>query len=89
MVDLSRRMQRIMHDQADFIPGFKVPGYRIAHWSWVRFPAGFDVKSSEDPSSFGLLWIDGAARAKDLADYKAGGRRGPPRTEIHDRWRGD
>ncbi len=89
MVDLAHQMQRIIHDEADFIPGYKVPGYRIAHWSWVRFPAGFDVRSSEDPSSFGLLWIDQAAREKDLRDYRAGVRRGPPRTEVHDRWRTD
>ncbi len=89
MVDLSHRMQRLMHEEADFIPGFKVPGYRIAHWSWMRFPAGFDVRSSEDPAGFGLFWLDPAAREKDLKEFRAGLRRGAPRTEIHDRWRGD
>jgi microcin C transport system substrate-binding protein len=89
MIDLSHRMQRIMHDEADFIPGFKVPGYRIAHWGWVRFPPGFDVKSSEDPLSFGLLWIDEEVRRKDLGDFRSGATKGPPRTEIHDRWRAE
>ncbi len=66
-----------------------MPGYRIGHWSWLRFPSGFDVRTSEDPLSLGLLWIDTDAQAEDLAAFRTGRRHGPPRTQIHERWRGD
>lgn len=87
MVRLSHAMQRRIHDLADFIPGFRVPGYRIAHWGWVRFPAGFDVRAAEDPGQHGLFWLDPAQRETDLRDFRAGKVRGPPRTVIEDRWR--
>ena len=87
MIKLSLQMQRRIHDNADFIPGFRVPGYRIAHWGWVKFPEGFDVRSAEDPQSYGLFWLVPSERDKDLKDFRAGVVRGPPKTIIEDRWR--
>ena len=87
MVRLSHAMQRRIHDLADFIPGFKVPGYRIAHWNWVKFPAGFDVRAAEDPGQYGLFWLDPAQRETDLKDFRDGKTRGAPKTVIEDRWR--
>jgi microcin C transport system substrate-binding protein len=72
---------------ADFIPGFKVPGYRIAHWNWVKFPEGFDVRAAEDPGQYGLFWLDPAQREADLKDFRDGKTRGAPKTVIEDRWR--
>jgi len=89
MITLSHAMQRRIHDLADFIPGFKVPGYRIAHWNWVKFPEGFDVRSAEDPGQYGLFWLDPAQREADLKDFRAGKVRGAPKTVIEDRWRTD
>jgi microcin C transport system substrate-binding protein len=87
MVKLSFAMQRRIHDLADFIPGFKVPGYRIAHWNWVKFPEGFDVRAAEDPGQYGLFWLDPAQREADLKDFRDGKTRGAPKTVIEDRWR--
>jgi microcin C transport system substrate-binding protein len=87
MVKLSFAMQRRIHDLADFIPGFKVPGYRIAHWNWVKFPEGFDVRAAEDPGQHGLFWLDPAQREVDLKDFREGKVRGEPKTVIEDRWR--
>ena len=87
MIKLSFRMQHRIHDLADFIPGFKVPGYRIAHWSWVKFPEGFDVRSAEDPGQYGLFWLDPRQREVDLKDFLDGKVRGAPKTVIEDRWR--
>ena len=89
MVRLSFAMQRRIHDLADFIPGFKVPGYRIAHWNWVKFPEGFDVRAAEDPGQYGLFWLDPAQREADLRDFRAGKTRGAPKTTIEDRWRSE
>ena len=87
MIKLSFRMQHRIHDLADFIPGFKVPGYRIAHWGWVKFPEGFDVRSAEDPGQYGLFWLDPRQREVDLKDFLDGKVRGAPKTVIEDRWR--
>ena len=87
MIKLSFRMQHRIHALADFIPGFKVPGYRIAHWSWVKFPEGFDVRSAEDPGQYGLFWLDPRQREVDLKDFLDGKVRGAPKTVIEDRWR--
>ena len=87
MIKLSFQMQHRIHDLADFIPGFKVPGYRIAHWDWVRFPAGFDVRAAEDPGQYGLFWLDPKQREVDLKDFRDGKVRGAPKTVIEDRWR--
>jgi microcin C transport system substrate-binding protein len=87
MIRLSFAMQRRIHDLADFIPGFRVPGYRIAHWNWVKFPEGFDVRAAEDPGQHGLFWLDPAQREADLKDFRDGKIRGAPKTVIEDRWR--
>ncbi len=87
MIRLSFAMQRRIHDLADFIPGFRVPGYRIAHWNWVKFPEGFDVRAAEDPGQHGLFWLDPAQREADLKDFREGKVRGSPKTVIEDRWR--
>ena len=87
MIKLSFAMQHRIHKLADFIPGFKVPGYRIAHWDWVKFPAGFDVRAAEDPGQYGLFWLDPKQREVDLKDFRDGKVRGAPKTVIEDRWR--
>ena len=87
MIKLSFAMQHRIHNLADFIPGFKVPGYRIAHWDWVKFPAGFDVRAAEDPGQYGLFWLDPKQREVDLRDFRDGKVRGTPKTVIEDRWR--
>ncbi len=87
MIKLSHAMQHRIHDLADFIPGFKVPGYRIAYWDWVKFPEGFDVRSAEDPGQYGLFWLDPKQREVDLKDFRDGKVRGAPKTVIEDRWR--
>jgi len=89
MRELTHRAQRLVHEDAAFVPAFRVPGYRIAHWPWLRFPADFDARSSDDPLTYGLLWIDPAGREATLADFRAGKRRGPPENATFDRWRSD
>ena len=87
MKKLSFQIQRLVYNEASFVPAFRLPGYRIAHWPWLRFPAEFDVRSSDEPFTYGLFWLDTAQRDVDLADFKAGKVRGEPTTRIFDRWR--
>jgi len=87
MVRLAFRIENLMHDQADFIPGWRVPGYRVGHWNWVKFPADFDVRSADEPLTYGLLWLDPAERTKSLEAFRAGVKRGEPKSTIFDRHR--
>ena len=89
MIGLAHRAQRLVHEDAAFVPGFRVPGYRVAHWPWLRFPADFDVRSSDDPLSYGLFWLEPEGREATLGDFRAGKRRGPPVNASYDRWRTD
>ena len=87
MIRLSFRVQRIMHEEADFIPGWRLPGYRVGHWGWVKFPAGFDVRSADEPLTYGLFWLDPAQRERELKEFRAGETKGPPRSVIEDAFR--
>jgi microcin C transport system substrate-binding protein len=87
MIGLSHQMQRRIHDNADFIPGYRVPGYRYGFWDWVKFPEVFDVRSAEDPGTYGLFWIEPRQRETDLKDFREGKAHGAPKTLIEDRWR--
>ncbi len=89
MRQLTHRAQEIIHDDAAFIPGFRIPGYRVAHWPWLRFPESFDVRSSDEPFVAGLYWLDPARREQDLANFRAGKKLGPPVNRVLDRWRTD
>ncbi len=95
MVQLSFRAQKLLHDEASFIPGFCVPSYRLGYWSWLKWPADFDVRTSDEPLSNGLFWIDPAEKQRvrqilsqpqwfpSLSD----GQKSPPSTQIFDQWR--
>jgi microcin C transport system substrate-binding protein len=89
MLDLTHRAQRLVHEEAAFAPAFRVPGYRLAHWPWVRFPKDFDVRSSDEVYTYGLFWLEPGQREPELAAFRAGTRKGEPRSEVHDRWRAD
>ena len=87
MVRLSFRIQHIIHAEADFIPGWRVPGYRLAHWNWVKFPPAFDVRSADEPSTYGLFWLDPVEKEKSLKAFRAGQKRGEPKSVIYDAYR--
>lgn len=88
MVALSKKMQRRLHDLAVYIPGQCDPGYRLARWRWVKFPADFDAKPANDPFDFMVLWIDEDTKRETEAARAAGTSFGV-RTNIHDKYRAE
>jgi microcin C transport system substrate-binding protein len=72
MIALAHQMEDILFDEASFIPGDKIPFYRLGYWGWIRFPEGFDVPLSEGPNQFGLYWIDPEAKKTILKARKTG-----------------
>jgi len=81
-------LQQWLHDEAAFIPGFVRPWYRLAHWRWMRFPEGFDVRKSEGLGQYMLYWIDEDARKETLEAMRAG-KTFAPVSEVYDQYRED
>ncbi|VFQ42436.1 extracellular solute-binding protein [Desulfoluna butyratoxydans] len=60
---LSRKIQRMLHDQANFVPTMMVPYFRQAYWRWWRLPEPPGTKHSSDlfdPFGDSVLWYDKA-----------------------------
>jgi microcin C transport system substrate-binding protein len=85
IVRLGYEIQQRIHDDACFVPGYKVVTTRVAAWRWLRFPADFGVKNSDDTFEAGVFWLDDAARAETDAARKDG-KTFPPVSEVHDKY---
>lgn len=61
--EITRQVQRFVHDEALVIPNYYVPFNRGAAWKWWRFPAWLGQKYSasyDDPLGNGYFWYDAA-----------------------------
>jgi microcin C transport system substrate-binding protein len=70
------RMQRIIHDEAIFIPGFSVDFVRVGSWRWVRWPNSEFTRFSPpvvfDPHEVFVYWIDEEIKAETQSARRAG-----------------
>jgi microcin C transport system substrate-binding protein len=77
-IDLSKKIQRMLHDRSGFIPTFSLPFYRDGYWRWMRLPTvpgvklGGSAMDALDISGGGLFWIDEDMKAETLAAMKSG-----------------
>ena len=79
-------IQRIVHDEATYVPLFEVPFYRLAYWGWIQFPEKSGTKVTDGWSFFdaavgGLFWID-ADQQKKILDARKKKTRLPPVTRL-------
>jgi len=72
MKDLAWKIERRVHDNAWFVPGFKSPWYRVGHWRWLKFPAEFDTRTSRDFEESWAFWIDEDERKATQEAMKSG-----------------
>ncbi|MGR6875003.1 extracellular solute-binding protein [Pseudomonas sp. HK3] len=72
---LAQNIQQMIHDSAAFIPDFKVPYTRGAHWRWIKFPKIPGTKTSDTLysafSNGGLFWIDSAIKIETKTARKS------------------
>ena len=87
IVDLARKIVRIIHDDAAFVPAFVQPYYRIAHWRWLRWPENFNVRTSRDWEEFHLYWVDGAMKEATRRAMADGTAAFPPSVRSFDKFR--
>ena len=95
LASASRAIQRIIHDEAIFVPGYKVGFVRVGSWRWVRWPRSATTRFSPpvvyDPHEVFVFWVDEARKRETLAAMRE--RRAFPETvEVFDdyrEWGGD
>ena len=83
---LAHELEAMVHEEAVFIPGSKVPFYRVGYWAWIRFPDHFDVPLSESPGQHGLYWID-PEKKKEILDGRRGDLTLPNEVLVFDEWK--
>ena len=63
-IELSLKIQRLIHDTAAFVPTFMVPYVRQGYWRWLSVPDFYGTKRSDNlfepfsSTTGGLFWID-------------------------------
>lgn len=87
IVRLAREIVAILHDDAAFIPAFVQPYYRVAHWRWLRWPEGFNVRSSRDWEEFHLFWVDTAMKEETRRALASGSPAFPPSVRSFEQFR--
>ena len=74
--DAAWKLQRIMHDEAIFVPGYSIDFIRIGSWRWVKWPdcetTRFSPPVVYDPHEAFVLWIDEKTKAETQAAIRAG-----------------
>ena len=74
--DAAWKLQRIMHDEAFFVPGYSVDFVRIGSWRWVKWPdcetTHFSPPVVYDPHETFVFWVDDAVKAETQAARRRG-----------------
>ncbi len=74
--DAAWKLQRIMHDEAIFVPGYSVDFVRIGSWRWVKWPDCENTRFSPpvvyDPHEVFVFWIDEAVKAETQSARRIG-----------------
>jgi microcin C transport system substrate-binding protein len=88
--DAAWKLQRIMHDEALFVPAYAVDFVRIGSWRWVRWPDSENTRFSPpvvyDPHEVLVMWIDDDIKAETQAARRIG-KAFPESTRVVDAYR--
>ncbi|MBC8126340.1 MAG: ABC transporter substrate-binding protein [Gloeobacteraceae cyanobacterium ES-bin-144] len=88
--DAAWKLQRIMHDEAIFIPGYSVDFVKMGYWRWVKWPdcenTRFCPPVVYEPLEAHVLWIDEKLKSETLAARRSG-KTFPEVTRIVDDYR--
>ena len=76
MRDAAFKLQRIMHDEAIFVPAYTVNFVRMGSWRWVRWPDCEETRFCPpvvyEPLEAFVHWIDEDVRKETLAAKRSG-----------------
>lgn len=84
------KLQRIMHDEAIFVPAYSVDYMRLGMWRWVKWPDCENTRFSPpvvyDPHEVFVFWIDRKLKTETL-DAMRSGKTFPESTRVIDTYR--
>ncbi len=88
--DAAWKLQRIMHDEAIFVPAYAIDYMRLGSWRWVRWPDCPETRFSPpvvfDPHEVFVFWIDQKAR-EETQNARRNGEVFPESTRVVDDYR--
>ncbi len=87
MQKIAYEMEQILYDDATFIPGFILPFYRTASWSWVHSPDDYNVKLSTTFGEYFLHWMDVEEKETIMSARKKGEAYSEPVIEAFDQYK--
>ena len=74
--DAAWKLQKIMHDEAIFVPGYSVDFIRVGSWRWVKWPNCANTHFSPpivfDPHEVFVFWVDDQVKAETQATRRFG-----------------
>jgi microcin C transport system substrate-binding protein len=83
-------LQRIMHDEAIFVPAYAVDYMRLGSWRWVKWPDCPETRFSPpvvfDPHEVFVFWIDEKSR-EETQNARRNGEAFPESTRVVDDYR--
>ena len=84
------QLQKIMHDEAIFLPGYSVDFVRVGSWRWIKWPdcetTRFSPPVVYEPHEAFTFWIDDDLKAETLTARRTG-KTFPESTRIMDDYR--
>jgi microcin C transport system substrate-binding protein len=88
--DAAWKLQRIMHDEAIFVPAYAVDYMRLGSWRWVKWPDCPETRFSPpvvfDPHEVFVFWIDEKSR-EETQNARRNGEAFPESTRVVDDYR--
>ncbi len=70
------KLQRIVHDEAIFVPGYNVDFLRVGSWRWVKWPDSEETRFCppviHDPMEAHVLWIDDEVKKETMEAMRKG-----------------
>jgi len=88
--DAAWKLQRIMHDEAIFVPAYAVDYMRLGSWRWVSWPDCPETRFSPpvvfDPHEVFVFWIDEKLR-EETQHARRNGEVFPESTRVVDDYR--
>lgn len=80
--ELSRKIQRRIHDLCEFIPTTAVPYTREGYWAWIKYPSKLP-KTMSTVTGTSVSWIDEQVKKEVMEAKKAGKKYSEPVTIIN------
>ncbi|MEO0416138.1 MAG: ABC transporter substrate-binding protein, partial [Verrucomicrobiota bacterium] len=70
--ELAQQMEKILYDDASWVPGAIPFKFRWGSWRWVKWPEDLNLKKAMNHASTWVHWIDEAEREETLQAMKDG-----------------